>query len=69
MAWVTRSGKTELAEPIAVRPTSETGEHGLGAGEAHGHVGDRPRGGLSFRAVTCMILVDSVMKHIKMHAN
>lgn len=26
VAWVTRSGKTELAEPIAVRPTSETGE-------------------------------------------
>ena len=25
VAWVTRSGKTELAEPIAVRPTSETG--------------------------------------------
>ncbi|XP_030355910.1 bifunctional glutamate/proline--tRNA ligase isoform X5 [Strigops habroptila] len=24
VAWVTRSGKTELAEPIAVRPTSET---------------------------------------------
>lgn len=23
---MTRSGKTELAEPIAVRPTSETGE-------------------------------------------
>lgn len=30
VAWVTRSGKTELAEPIAVRPTSETGlSHGL----------------------------------------
>lgn len=26
VAWVTRSGKTELAEPIAVRPTSETGQ-------------------------------------------
>ncbi|KFQ41391.1 Bifunctional glutamate/proline--tRNA ligase, partial [Nestor notabilis] len=24
VAWVTRSGKTDLAEPIAVRPTSET---------------------------------------------
>ncbi len=24
VAWVTRSGKSELAEPIAVRPTSET---------------------------------------------
>ncbi|XP_032879333.1 bifunctional glutamate/proline--tRNA ligase-like [Amblyraja radiata] len=24
VAWITRSGKTELAEPIAVRPTSET---------------------------------------------
>ncbi|MED6259712.1 Bifunctional glutamate/proline--tRNA ligase [Ataeniobius toweri] len=24
VAWVTRSGKTELSEPIAVRPTSET---------------------------------------------
>ncbi|XP_006894653.1 PREDICTED: bifunctional glutamate/proline--tRNA ligase [Elephantulus edwardii] len=24
VAWVTRSGKTELAEPIALRPTSET---------------------------------------------
>ena len=24
VAWVTRSGNTELAEPIAVRPTSET---------------------------------------------
>jgi len=24
VAWVTRSGETELAEPIAVRPTSET---------------------------------------------
>jgi len=24
VAWVTRSGQTELAEPIAVRPTSET---------------------------------------------
>ncbi|XP_058021418.1 bifunctional glutamate/proline--tRNA ligase isoform X3 [Ahaetulla prasina] len=24
VAWVTKSGKTELAEPIAVRPTSET---------------------------------------------
>ncbi|CAB1334845.1 unnamed protein product, partial [Coregonus sp. 'balchen'] len=26
VAWVTRSGNTELAEPIAVRPTSETGK-------------------------------------------
>nr|DBA27273.1 TPA: hypothetical protein GDO54_011436 [Pyxicephalus adspersus] len=26
VAWVTRSGKTELAEPIAVRPTSETAQ-------------------------------------------
>ena len=24
VAWVTRSGNTDLAEPIAVRPTSET---------------------------------------------
>ncbi len=24
VAWVTRSGDSELAEPIAVRPTSET---------------------------------------------
>ncbi|XP_068612858.1 bifunctional glutamate/proline--tRNA ligase-like [Brachionichthys hirsutus] len=24
VAWVTRSGKTELAEPVAIRPTSET---------------------------------------------
>jgi len=24
VAWVTRSGNTELAEPIAIRPTSET---------------------------------------------
>lgn len=24
VAWVTRSGTTELAEPIAIRPTSET---------------------------------------------
>ena len=24
VAWVTRSGSSELAEPIAVRPTSET---------------------------------------------
>jgi len=24
VAWVTRSGKSELAEPIAIRPTSET---------------------------------------------
>lgn len=24
VAWVTKSGKSELAEPIAVRPTSET---------------------------------------------
>lgn len=24
VAWVTRSGQTDLAEPIAVRPTSET---------------------------------------------
>jgi len=24
VAWVTRSGQSELAEPIAVRPTSET---------------------------------------------
>ena len=24
VAWVTRSGSTELAEPIAIRPTSET---------------------------------------------
>lgn len=24
MAWVTRSGQTDLSEPIAVRPTSET---------------------------------------------
>ncbi|KAG9477484.1 hypothetical protein GDO78_002725 [Eleutherodactylus coqui] len=29
VAWVTRSGKTELAEPIAVRPTSETDVSGL----------------------------------------
>ena len=28
VAWVTKSGKTELAEPIAIRPTSETGEGG-----------------------------------------
>ena len=26
VAWVTRSGQSELAEPIALRPTSETGE-------------------------------------------
>ncbi len=26
VAWVTRSGDTELAEPIALRPTSETGK-------------------------------------------
>ena len=25
VAWVTRSGQSELAEPIAIRPTSETG--------------------------------------------
>lgn len=25
MAWVTKSGETDLAEPIAIRPTSETG--------------------------------------------
>lgn len=24
VAWVTRSGKSELEEPIAIRPTSET---------------------------------------------
>jgi prolyl-tRNA synthetase len=24
VAWVTRAGKSELAEPIAIRPTSET---------------------------------------------
>jgi len=24
VAWVTRSGKSELAQPIAIRPTSET---------------------------------------------
>lgn len=24
VAWVTRSGQTDLAEPIAIRPTSET---------------------------------------------
>lgn len=24
VAWVTRSGKSELSEPIAIRPTSET---------------------------------------------
>lgn len=24
VAWVTRSGKTDLPEPIAIRPTSET---------------------------------------------
>ena len=26
VAWVTKSGQSELAEPIAIRPTSETGE-------------------------------------------
>lgn len=26
VAWVTRSGQSELAEPIAIRPTSETGK-------------------------------------------
>ena len=25
VAWVTKSGQSELAEPIAIRPTSETG--------------------------------------------
>ena len=25
VAWVTRSGQSDLAEPIAIRPTSETG--------------------------------------------
>ena len=25
VAWVTKSGQSELAEPIALRPTSETG--------------------------------------------
>lgn len=25
VAWVTKSGDSELAEPIAIRPTSETG--------------------------------------------
>ncbi len=29
VAWVTRSGQSELAEPIALRPTSETGESGM----------------------------------------
>ena len=24
MAWVTKSGESDLAEPIAIRPTSET---------------------------------------------
>ena len=24
VAWVTRSGQSELAEPLAIRPTSET---------------------------------------------
>ena len=24
VAWVTKSGETDLAEPIAIRPTSET---------------------------------------------
>jgi len=24
VAWVTKSGKNDLAEPIAIRPTSET---------------------------------------------
>ena len=26
VAWVTKSGDSELAEPVAIRPTSETGE-------------------------------------------
>ena len=26
VAWVTKSGQSELAEPIAIRPTSETGK-------------------------------------------
>ena len=26
VAWVTRSGQSDLAEPIAIRPTSETGK-------------------------------------------
>ena len=25
VAWVTKSGESDLAEPIAIRPTSETG--------------------------------------------
>ena len=27
VAWVTKSGESELAEPIAIRPTSETGRY------------------------------------------
>ena len=27
VAWVTKSGQSELAEPIALRPTSETGTY------------------------------------------
>ena len=26
VAWVTKSGNSDLAEPIAIRPTSETGK-------------------------------------------
>lgn len=30
VAWVTKSGQSELAEPIAIRPTSETGKGRIG---------------------------------------
>ena len=27
VAWVTKCGKSEIAEPVAIRPTSETGKY------------------------------------------
>eukprot|EP00073_Rattus_norvegicus_P047816 XP_017450024.1 PREDICTED: proline--tRNA ligase-like [Rattus norvegicus] len=44
VAWVTRSGKTELAEPIAIRPTSETGESQPAARESWGELRGELRG-------------------------
>lgn len=41
---MTRSGKTELAEPIAIRPTSETGESQPAARESWGELRGELRG-------------------------
>lgn len=61
VAWVTRSGKTELAEPIAVRPTSETG---LSHTSLSQHISGFP---LLWRVFVCSVMYPAYAKWVQSH--